>query len=101
MGNFKVELDDELKNGIVTECSHFQNIFIQVLNNHAPAKKKILRFNNSPLMTKTIRKAIMHRSRLKNIYIRKGNDEHWENYKKQRNFCVDLLRKTKTGYFKI
>ena len=51
-------------------------------------------------MTKTLRKATMHRSRLKNIYIRKRNDKSLENYKKQRNFCYDLLRKTKTEYFK-
>ena len=99
MDNFKAELDDKLKSGVVTEYSNFQNIFIQVLNNHAPAKKKIVRFSNSPFMTKTLRKAIMHRSRLKNIYIRKRNDKNWEN-NKQRNFFVDLLRKTKTEYFK-
>ena len=99
MDNFKAELDDKLKSGVVTEYSNFQNIFIQVLNNHAPAKKKIVRFNNSPFMTKTLRK-IMHRSRLKNIFIRKRNDKNWENYKKQRNFCFDLLRKTKTEDFK-
>ena len=51
-------------------------------------------------MTKTLRKATMHRSRLKNIYIRKRNNKNLENYKKQRNFCYDLLRKTKTEYFK-
>ena len=100
MDNFKAELDDKLKSGIITEYSNFQNISIQVLNNHAPAKEKIVRFNNSPLMTKTLRKAIMHRSRLKNTYIRKRNVKNWENYKKQINFCVDLLRKTKTEYFK-
>ena len=104
MDNFKAELDDKLKSGVVTEYSNFQNIFIQVLNNHAPAKKKIVRFINSPFMTKTLRKAIMHRSRLKYIYIyiyiRKRNDKYWGKYKKQRNFCVDLLRKTKTEYFK-
>ena len=32
-------------------------------------RKKIVRLNNSPFMTKTLRKAIMHRSRLKYIYI--------------------------------
>ena len=43
----------------------------------------------------------MHRSRLKiYIYIPKRNDKNWGNYKKQTNFCVDLLRKTKTEYFK-
>ena len=62
--NFKAELDNKLKSDIVTEYSNVQNIFIQVLNNHAPAKKKIVLFNNSPFMIKTLRKAIMHRSRL-------------------------------------
>ena len=45
----------------------------------------------------------MHRSRLKiyiYIYIRKSNQKNWENCKRQINFCVDLLRKTKTEYFK-
>ena len=59
-----------------------------------------MRFDNSPSLTKTSRKAIMHRSRLKNIYIRKRNDKNWENCKKQRHFCVYLLCKTKTVYFK-
>ena len=68
MNNFKPELDNQLKSGIITEYSNFQ-IFIEVLNNHAPAKKKIVRFNNSPFMTKTLRKAIMHRSILKKIHI--------------------------------
>ena len=40
MDNFKAELDDKLKSGVVTEYSNFQNIFIQILNNHALAKKK-------------------------------------------------------------
>ena len=67
MDNFKAELDDKLKSGVVTEYSNFQNIFIQVLNNYAPAKKENVRFN----MTKTLRKAIMHRPRLKNnIFVR-------------------------------
>ena len=42
----------------------------------------------------------MHRSRLKNIYIHKRNDKNGENYQEQRNFCVDLHRKTKAEYFK-
>ena len=50
-------------------------------------------------MTKTLRKAIMHRSKLKNIYNKKRTNDNWANYKKQRNFCVNLLRKTKTDYF--
>ena len=94
MDNFKAELDNKLKSGVVTAYSNFQNIFIQVLNNHAPAKKKIVRFINSPFMTKTLRKAIMHRSRLKNIYIRKRNGKNCENYKKLLIFSVELKQNT-------
>ena len=50
-------------------------------------------------MTKQLRKASMRRSRLNNIYNKTRSPENWDNYKKQRNFCVDLLRKTKRSYF--
>ena len=51
-------------------------------------------------MTKELRKAIMKRSQLKNRYNKNHNYENWYLYKKQRNFCVSLLRKTKRNYFK-
>ena len=49
-------------------------------------------------MTKQLRN-VMRRSRLKNIYNKTRFAENWDNYKKQRNFCVDLLRKIKRSYF--
>ena len=101
MDNFKAELEDKLKGGIETEYSNFQNIFIEVLNNQAPAKKKNVRFNNKPFMIKTLRKAIMHRSRLKNIYIRKKSDKNRENYKKQEIFVLNFLVKLKQNTLKI
>ena len=58
-----------------------------------------MRFNNNLFMSKALRKAIMHRSKLKNIYNNYRTEDNWANYKKQRNFCVNLLRKTKTEYF--
>ena len=50
-------------------------------------------------MTKELRKEIMKRSKLKNKYNKKRNYENWSLYKKQRNYCVSLLRKTKKAYF--
>ena len=50
-------------------------------------------------MTKALRKAIMTRSRLKNIYLKRRNEENWVNYKRQWNLCTSLLRKTKQNYF--
>ena len=44
-------------------------------------------------MTKALRKAIMVRSRLKNVYFNTRNSKNWENYKTQRNVCTNLLKK--------
>ena len=41
----------------------------------------------------------MLRSRLKNNLNRQRSDENWDNYKKERNFSVKLLRQTKEKYF--
>ena len=41
----------------------------------------------------------MHRSKLKNIYNKARANEDWDNYKKQRNFCVNLLHNTKKNYY--
>ena len=51
-------------------------------------------------MTKALRKAIMARSLLKNAYLKTRNSKNWGNYKKQRKFCTNLLKKTKKEYFR-
>ena len=48
------------------EYKVFEETFLQLLFLHAPTKKKVIRANNMPYMTKTLRKAIMRRSALKN-----------------------------------
>ena len=50
-------------------------------------------------MTKALRKTIIVRSKLKNKYNKIRTEENWGSYKKQRNFFVNLLRKTKKDYF--
>ena len=65
---FKRELEVSLENHTSYDNLCFQNIFIALLNKHTPIKKKAMRFNNNPFMSKALRKAIMNRSKLKNIY---------------------------------
>ena len=96
---FKEDLENSFKNTFITEYSNFQNVFLEILHKHAPIKKNVLRFHGNPFMKKSLRKAIMHRSKLKNIYNKTRANEDWDNYKKQRNFCVNLLRNTKKDYF--
>jgi len=72
---------------------------MEILNKEAPIKKKTVRGNNAPFMTKTLRKAIMFRTRLKNKFIKQPTPLNEYNYKKQRNHCLTILRDTKKNYF--
>ena len=73
---------------------------VKVLDQHAPIKKKYIRANDGKFMTKEPKKAIMHRSKLKNKFNRNRTDDNWNKYKQQRNKCVPMLRRTKLHYYK-
>ena len=80
--------------------SEFEAVFLKELNKHAPLKKKFLRHNSNPFMTKDLRKQIMVRSKLRNIFNKNRDYENWFKYKRQRNLCLNLLRKTKKSFYK-
>ena len=98
---FRALLDNEiLKHDINNmEYQHFLNIFIEVLNKHAPMKQKYLRANQGRFMTKNLHKAIMKRSRLRNKFLSDRTEISRKEYKKQRNFCVNLLKRAKKKTF--
>ena len=77
----------------------FKKAFIDILNLHAPMKKKYIRGNNSPFMNQTLSKAFMHRSKLKNRYNKNPTEVNKISYNQQRNHCVSLLRKEKKKYY--
>ena len=58
-----------------------------MLNKHAPLKKKLLRANHAPYITKTLRKAIMRRSQLETKYLKSKTQTDFKLYKKYKNFC--------------
>ena len=84
---------------ISTNYHSFQTIFKYVLDTHAPQRKKFVRANESPFMTKQLRKLIMDRSRCKNSYYENKTVNNWEKYRKLRNVCVKATKKAKTKYF--
>ena len=57
-------------------------------------KKKYLRADQEEFKTKELRKAIMTRCRLRNRYLKEKSAYH-----KPRNYCVNILRRTKKKYF--
>ena len=75
--------------------SSFETAFDRILDQHAPIKKKYVRANDKPFMTRALRKATMLRSRLRNKYNEDRTAENWNKFRKQRNSCVKLFRKEK------
>ena len=68
------------------DYSDFETKFIDTLNKHAPKKIKTFRGNQKPHINKTLRKAIVKRSQLKNKGSKTGNATDVSNYKRQRNY---------------
>ena len=81
------------------EYDTFQEIIVSLLNVYAPLKKKYLRANHASFVTKELRKAIMLRTRLRNIYLKQRTETTKVAYNRQRNKCVSILKKSKKSYF--
>ena len=81
--------------------SAFQLIFINALNKFAPLKTRYLRANNKPHITSDLRKAIMNKSRLKNIANKTKSPKDTDNYRKHRFFAILALiqRRMSVGFF--
>ena len=97
--NFRTDLREQLSRTTEKDYFHFELIFLKVLEVHAPMKKKVLRANDKPFMTKALRKAIMRRSALKNRYLKNKTDESLKEFKKQKNYTRRLARREKIKYF--
>ena len=80
---FKIALQEKLKHLENDAYSAFNSAFTNLLNEHAPLKTKILRYNNKTFISKELRKEIMKRSKLKNLFNKNKNQENWCKYKTQ------------------
>ena len=81
------------------DISNFIDVCVGSLDKHAPFKKKYTRGNHLPFINKELSKAITHRSKLRNNFLRNRSTENGEKYSKQQNYCVYLLRKIKKNYY--
>ena len=77
----------------------FENVFVTVLDRHAPRKAKILRGNQKPHVDQILRKAIMESSMLKSKANKSKRPKDISYYKKQRNPVVRLNNKKRIEYF--
>ena len=100
---FRKDLIDKLSNEkfVINDdgLKRFCELNVNILNKHAPRKKRCARRNHMPFFTKELYKEIMTISRLRNKYLKNRNGENRAIYVKQRNYCVSLLRKSKKEYY--
>ena len=90
-----------LSSELVLVYNSFEENFLGVLNKHAPLKKKVLRANHAPYVTKALRKAIMTRANLEKLYFKKKDNRIFKKYNKHKNFCSRLYKKEHKKYFDI
>ena len=77
----------------------FTSTFMNFFDTFAPLKQRYVRANDNPFVTKELRKAFMKRARLKNNYLKFKDDTSYSAYKKHRNFCKNLVVKSKKSYY--
>ena len=75
---FKYELRNRIHNESIEYYSELEKVFVDILNEHAPFKKKFLRANHARYMTMNLRKAIMKRSKLKSKYLKIQKQESFK-----------------------
>ena len=100
--SFNFELNNDLLKIDINnmELKEFNEIFLKDLDKHAPRKQKYITNNNSNYITTALRKDIMHRSRFRNKFLRERTKESKIFYNKQRNICLNLLRKNQNRLFR-
>ena len=81
------------------EYDTFQEIIVSLLNIYAPLKKKYLRANHASFVTKELRKAVMQKTGLRNIYLKQCTEATKVAYNQQRDKCASILKKSKRSYF--
>ena len=97
---FKNNLNEKLSEGI-SNYESFETTFTEVLNKHAPLRKKFLSANNAPYITKTLTKAIKRRPQLEIKYRKTKTQTDLKLYKKHKNFCSKLDKRERRKYYEF
>ena len=99
--NFRNNLLNELFQSKIetSRLEIFVNSVLKVLNKNPAVKKRYIKANESPFMNKALKKPIIKRSQLRNLFLNKRTLESQVAYNKQRNYRISLLPKEKRNYF--
>ena len=77
---------------------HWYKLFVDVIDQHMPYKKKYIRGDQPPWITSEISHAISRRNRLLKKFRKNRSNQNWDCYRKQRNLVTTLKRKSLKSY---
>ena len=96
---FMHELESALARFSQISFGTFKSTVDNILQKHAPIKKRYVRANQASFINSKIHKEVMRRTRLRNKFIDSKTDADRIAYNKQRNYCVSLIRKEKKAHY--
>ena len=91
--NGKFRSDIWKMNFNTTDLEGFMKTAFDIFNKNASIKRKYIRANEAPFMTKDLHKAIMKISQLRNKFLKSRNLSDEKDYTSQRNFCNKNVKK--------
>ena len=87
----------------VTDPEKAWNNFVQIFNNvtdkHAPLKQQRVKIHSTPWINDDVLESIRKRDFLHRIFLKTKDEQYHEQYKKMRNYTVNLIQRTKAQFF--
>ena len=96
---FRSKIKYKIENKGRMNLEELQSMIVDDYLQDAPLKVKVVRGNNAPFMNKILSQAFSTRARLKNKKQKYPTEENEALYRKQRNYCVSLVRKEKKAHY--
>ena len=97
--SFGSKLKKKYQTKVVRNYEPFENIFIEILHISAPYKKKVVRANQKPYVTKKLRKTIMKHSNLENKFYKCSSEVNRIAFRNQKNYCNGLYKRERRNYY--
>ena len=84
-----------------SDLEGFKNRIFCIFHENSASKRKYIRANEAPFMTKELHKTIMKISERRDTFLKSKTFSDTKAYTSQRNSCKELLRNTKRTYLNI
>ena len=96
---FMHELESALARFSQISFGIFKSTVDNILQKHAPIKKRYVRTNQASFINSKIHKKVRRRTRFRNKFLDSKTDADRIAYNKQRHYYVSLIRKEKKAYY--